>query len=363
MKNSKNLLLSLMVLLLAVSMVLVSCDSDSSSSPRKTNSEDEALVTDVVQDVVDPQNEGEEIDYSKALDPYVNDFINELFSGEGTKIVLDNNDEHYVVFKFTQSESSEESEPYVYEGGIDGIVNMPITFELKNVTIESGDLKDKDVSGTIYYTGDPDTITGSVTCGDITYTNEEGSENSLTDFFNDYFGEEILPSCLKEFFANGITIDDDKLTLKAKGSVTYKKTEETLKDDEEKEYTNEYNTIESISLTEFYLKTKEDVQIQKNKYSLEVTGSAELGFTQDDEDKDEVHLTKVEISSATMKLGITNDSGNHTIEITTSFNYPGTIAGVKIPFTFNLSDVKIDGQQIDNLSMNSLLIKSLASLF
>lgn len=335
MKNSKTLLVSLMILLLAVSMVLVSCNADSSSSPRKTNDEDVALVTDVVQDVAVPEDESTEIDYSKTFDPYVDDFVNGLFGGEGTKVELDDSGDDYVIFKFTK-------ESYKYDGGIAKVFSMPITFELKNVTIESGDFKGKVVSGTINYDEDPSKITGTLTCDGSDYTD-------VLEFFNEGFGVDVLPRCVNAFLENGVKIDDDKLTIEAKGSVKY----------------DEDDTLQSITLDEFSLKTKEDIQIQKNKYSLEVAGNATLGFTADPdgEEDDDVELSSIEISKATMKLGVTNDSGNHTIEITTSFKYPGELVGVKIPFEFHLSEVKIDDQQIDNWSMTTLLIKSLADLF
>ncbi len=351
MKKSKTLLLSLLVLLLAVSMVLVSCNSESSASPRKTNDEDEALVSDVVQDVAvvvndstTPEEEGP--DYSKVLDPYVNELVNKLFGGDGTTVTLGT--DSYVTFKFTKDSEK-------YDKGISGVANIYMTFVLKNVPIESGNFKDKKVSGTITYSGDPNNVTGELTINDTTIEDTE----ALIEFFNEVFCEDMLPSCVNAFLANGVKIDGEKLTIEAKGSVKYKHTSEKVGDEE----VNEYTTIESITLSEFSLKTKEDIEIKKNKYSLDVTGSAELGFTQDAEDENVDQLSTIAISSTTIKLGITNDTGVHTIEITTSFNFPGEVIGVKIPFTFHLSDVKIDGQQIDNLSMTTLLIKALADLF
>lgn len=353
MKNSKTLLLSLVVLLLAVSMVLVSCNSETSSSPRKTNDEDESLVNGVVQDVAvvvedatTPEEEKEEgTDYSKVLDPYVNELVNDLFSGDGTKVTLGTNS--YVVFKFTE-------DSYKYDGGISGVSNISMTFELKNVPIESGNFKDKSVSGKINYSGDPNKVTGELTIDGTTVEDTE----ALVEFFNEVFCEDMLPACLNAFLKNGIKINGEKLTVEAKGSVKYKHTSEKVGDEE----VNEYTVIEAITLTEFSLKTKEDIEIKNNKYSLDVTGSAELGFTQDEEE-DEDQLSTIAISSATIKLGITNDTGKHAIEITTSFNFPGEVGSIKIPFTFHVSDVKIDGQQIDNLSMTKLLIESLAELF
>lgn len=169
----------------------------------------------------------------------------------------------------------------------------------------------------------------------------------------------MLPACFNAFLKNGVKIEGDKISVQAKGSVKYEHTGEEV----EGEAANEYTIIEAITLTEFSLKTKDDIEIKNNKYSLEITGSAKLGFTQDKKDEDEEYLSAIAISSATLKLGVTNDTEAHTIEITTSFNYPGEVIGIKIPFTFRLSDVKIDGQQIDNASMTALLIQSLKEQF
>ncbi len=357
MKNSKTLLLSFVVLLLAVSMVLVSCNSETSSSPRKTNDEDATLVNGVVQDVavvVDDATKSEEekeegTDYSKVLDPYVNELVNDLFYGEngkGTKVALGS--DSYVVFKFTDAS-------YKYDGGISKIPSIKTTFELKDVTIESGSFKAKKVSGTINYAGDPNSITGNITIDGTEYTDSK----ELVEFFNEVFCEDMLPACFNAFLKNGVKIEGDKISVQAKGSVKYEHTGEEVEGEE----VNEYTIIEAITLTEFSLKTKDDIEIKNNKYSLEITGSAKLGFTQDKKDEDEEYLSAIAISSATLKLGVTNDTEAHTIEITTSFNYPGEVIGIKIPFTFRLSDVKIDGQQIDNASMTALLIQSLKEQF
>lgn len=344
MKNSKTLLFSVM-LLLAVAMLFVSCNPETGA--RATNDEDKALVTGVVKDVSEPKEGTTSIDYNEALDPYVNEAINALFGGEGT--TLDG-----VTFKLTTVEGAESTK---YSGGIAGLANINLTIDLKDVDVTTEEATVKRVNGTICYTGDPDTITGNVTFGDATYTG-----NDLVDFFNEVFGEDILPKCAKKFFTDGVTVDGERLSVYAKGSIKYNTTELDNAG-------NTYTTIETIKLEEFSLKTKEDITIQAggNKYSLDLSGSnAQFDFEPDDENKDEQNLKKISVPSVTAKLGITQPNGTkHTIEITTSFEYPGTSTslGFEIPFSFKLSSVKIDDQQIDNLSMYSLLISALVELF
>lgn len=342
MKNSKTLLFSLMMLLLATLVLFVSCNQEA-AEPRTATEEDSALVTDVVEDVTEPEEGATEVDYDKAFSPYVNEAVNEIFGGEG--ITLDG-----VTFKLTTTDDYK-----AYDGGIAGLANIPLTITLKDVDVTTEDATVKKVNGTIYYTGDPNTVTGSVTAGDGSYTG-----NDLVEFFNEVFGEDILPKCAKKFFTDGVTVEGDKISVYAKGSIEY---------EENKDELNTYKTIKTISLDEFSLKTKEDVQLKKdgNKYSLDLSGTAKIGFTPDEEDPDEQNLTAIAISKASFKLGIKNESGEHTIEITTSFNYPGEKIGVtgliKLPFSFVISEAKIDGEQVTNESMMTLLLQALAKVF
>ncbi len=342
MKNSKTLLFSLMMLLLATLVLFVSCNQEV-AEPRTATEEDSALVTDVVEDVTEPEEGKTEIDYDKAFSPYVNEAVNEIFGGDG--ITLDG-----VTFKLTTTDDYK-----VYDGGIAGLANIPLTITLKDVDVTTEEATVKKVNGTIYYTGNPEAVTGDVTFGDAQYTGDD-----LVEFFNEVFGEDILPKCAMKFFTDGITVEGDKISVYAKGSIEY---------EENKDELNTYKTIKTVSLDKFSLKTKEDVQLKKdgNKYSLDLSGTAKIGFTPDAKDPDEQNLTSVAISEASFKLGIKNDSGEHTIEITTSFNYPGEKIGVtgliKLPFSFVISEAKIDGEQVTNESMMTLLLQALAKVF
>ena len=344
MKNSKTLLFSLMMLLLATLVLFVSCNQEA-AEPRTATEEDSALVTDVVEDVTEPEEGATEVDYDKAFSPYVNEAINDVFGGEG--ITLDG-----VTFKLTTTD-----EYKVYDGGIAGLANIPLTITLKDVDVTTEDATVKKVNGTIYYTGDPNTVTGSVTAGDGSYTGDK-----LVEFFNEVFGEDILPKCAMKFFTDGVEVEGDKLSVYAKGSIEYE-------ENKDESGVNTYKTIKSISLDEFSLKTKEDVQLKKdgNKYSLDLSGTAKFSFKPDEENQDEQNLTAIAISEASFKLGIKNESGEHTIEITTSFNYPGEKIGVtgliKLPFSFVVSEAKIDGEQVTNESMMTLLLQALAKVF
>ena len=352
MKNLKTLLFGGIVLLSTVSMLFVSCSPDS-AAPRATNDEDKAIVTDVVDDVAKPKDATASIDYYKAVDPYVNEAVNKLFTGkDNSGLTVDN-----VTFKFPDG--------YTYEGGIEGIANAKFDISFKDVDVTVDDVEITDLNGTIHYTGNPNTVTGEITYKqddtDKSIKNVEGDTSGAADliaFYNEVFGETLLPKLIKAFLSEGIKVDGDKLSASAKGSIEYQSSSDDAG--------NTYNTIKTITLDSFSLNTKADVQIQENgnKYSLEVNGKAKFDFEPDEEDADEQNLKKISISTATAKLGITTPEGvKHTIEITTSLEYPSSIAGVKIPFSFNLSSVKIDDQQIDNLSMYGLLISALAELF
>ena len=353
MKNLKTLLFGGIVLLSTVSMLFVSCSPDS-AAPRATNDEDKAIVTDVVDDVAKPKDATASIDYYKAVDPYVNEAVNKLFTGkDNSGLTVDN-----VTFKFPEG--------YTYEGGIEGIANAKFDISFKDVDVTVDDVEITDLNGTIHYTGNPNTVTGEInykkdgTEANIKYEDGGTTEaaEKLIAFYNEVFGETLLPKLIKAFLSEGIKVDGDKLSASAKGSIEYQSGSDAAG--------NTYNTIKTITLDSFSLNTKEAVQIQENgnKYSLEVNGKAKFDFEPDEEDADEQNLKKISISTATAKLGITTPKGvKHTIEITTSLEYPSSIAGVKIPFSFNLSSVKIDDQQIDNLSMYGLLISALAELF
>ena len=339
MKKSK--FLNLLVLLLAVVVLFVSCNQEQEvETPRETTDEDTALVTDVVKDVSNPE------DYSTALDPYFNDLVNYLFSGDGEDV--DN-----VTFKFPAD--------YKYEGGISGIAGIHLVIGFDEVTVTSGSFSGKKVSGTLYYNGDPKTVTAdNLKFDSVEYT------GNVVDFFNDVFCDSILSDCLEEFFKEGIELNGDKLKVEAKGSIEY--------EDKKDEAGNEYTTIKSMSLTSFSMETKEDLQVKENgnKYSLVLRGKGELGFTAEKNSETgeyEDKLTKISIPSVTFTLGITNSTGKHSIELTTSFNYPSSatitsLTGLNpIPFTFVISEAKIDGQLIDNTSMMTLITKALTGLF
>ena len=320
--------LNSMILLLAVSVLFISCDD--ANAPREATSEDRAIVNSIADDI---QATNEDEDAGKeALGPYLDVIINGLFSGEGTTV-------DGVNLKFTDPN-------YKYEAAKQDDVEfekLPLTITLDNVDITSGEYSGKSVSGNITLSYDESTqqqkIEGELTGGDICYS------GTVEEFYKQIFSEHIILQCAKDFLAEGVTLEGEELKVYAKGTIEYAYGKDDGGND------NGNIAFKKITITDFKLETKEDIQLTKNKYSLNITGTTELNFTNDVACEDE-DLSSMNIN-ATMVLGITNATESHSIEISSNISYPYT----RLPFNLNVTNAKIDGQQISNDSMSGLLVR------
>ncbi len=328
-----------LILLLAAMVLFVSCNQEEAAAPRATTKEDDAIVTSVVEDVKATSEDGDA--GQKAIGPYLDVIINGLFAGDGTSI-------DGVNIKFTDKD-------YKYETAKEESVNfeaLPLTVTLDNVDIVSGEYAGKKVSGTFNLTYDEENhkqvIKGELTGGDIEYT------GTIEDFYNDVFNDHIMYKFAEDCLAQGITLKGDELKVYVKGSIEYAKGKDEAGND------NGKIAFQKIEITDFSLETKKDIALEKNKYSLKITGTTKLDFTPD-EDCSGTELKGAEIK-ASMKMGISNETEKHSLEVSSSINYPSKLSE-KIPVDFAITDAKIDDELITNESMTLLIGKLLAGIF